>query len=119
MGAAGGSTVLQCEPAFCNSAVGCFFSGGLFQNILYALADVLPPLTSESPWEGLTRWEWRRSVCRGMSPAAELGVRHSKMPSLGTDLEETTPDQMPTALKVKKTLIHPRNCLLFPVEQWK
>lgn len=82
--------------------MGRLFSGGLIQNILYVLADVLPPLMSESPWEDLTWVGVERSACRRMSPADEVGVRHSKMPSLGTDLEETSLDQKPAPLNVKK-----------------
>lgn len=102
--------MLQCEPAFRNSAVGYFFSGGLFKNTSYVLADVSCPLTLESPWVTSLWWEWR-GPCAGQ-PAAEVGVRHSEMPSFGTDLQVTTPDPKPTPFKVGKTWIHPRNHLL-------
>lgn len=62
------------------------FLGVYFKNIFCVLADVSSPLMSESPWEDVSLVEVERSMWRRTSPAAEVGVMHSEMLGLDTNL---------------------------------
>lgn len=72
----------------------------------------------ESPWEDLPLVG--AVHVQGTSSAAKVGVTHSEMLSLDTNLHSMSPDQELTPFKAEEHGYTPAAaCLLFPVEQQK